>query len=271
MTLVTLDDVYYRGMATSPAPTSTAPPAAGGCAGPRGDERERAILETAERLLEERPLHEISVDDLARGAGISRPTFYFYFPSKEAVLLTLLDRMVEEARGRIGEALERFAEDPPRWLRPGITAIYETFRSHRAVTLAGADALATSAEVRELWARVMEGFVQETTAAIEAERARGAAPDGCPRPRPRDRAQPDERARAARDLRRTRARGRRGARPRRARRRVARRDLRRRSAVRLIRRRHRGPAGSARTARWAASVGHPAAGGGGGPPIFVAA
>src|SRR5262245_28855733 len=114
-----------------------------------GDEREQAILATAERLLDERSLHEISVDDLARGAGISRPTFYFYFPSKEAVLLTLLDRMVDEARTRMAPALEHFAEDPARWLREGITAIYETFRSHRAVTVAGADALATSSAVRE--------------------------------------------------------------------------------------------------------------------------
>jgi AcrR family transcriptional regulator len=146
----------------------------------RGDQRERAILETAEQLLQERALHEVSVDDLARGAGISRPTFYFYFPSKEAVLLTLLDRMVDEARGRMGEALERFPEDPPHWLRAGITAIYETFSSHRAVTVAGADALATSVEARELWAEVMEGFVQVTAAVIEAERARGAAPAGVP-------------------------------------------------------------------------------------------
>ena len=145
-----------------------------------GDERERAILATAEQLLEQRPLHEISVDDLARGAGISRPTFYFYFPSKEAVLLTLLDRMVAEARERLGEALERFTEDPSRWLRHGITAIYETFRSHPAVTVAGADALAASPEVRELWSRVMEEYVQQTTALIETERARGAAPAGVP-------------------------------------------------------------------------------------------
>jgi AcrR family transcriptional regulator len=163
------------------APSTSARPARGRRA-PRvsGDDRERAILATAERLLGERPLHEISIDDLARGAGISRPTFYFYFPSKEAVLLTLLDRMVEEARSRQGEALERFAEDPARWLRQGITAIYETFRSRRAVALAAADASATSAEVRALWARVMEQFVEETSAAIEAERARGAAPDGVP-------------------------------------------------------------------------------------------
>src|SRR5919198_3763716 len=91
-----------------------------------GDDRERAILETAESLLEERSFHEISIDDLARGAGISRPTFYFYFPSKEAVLLTLIDRMVEEARSGQGDALERFSEDPAHWLRLGITAIYET-------------------------------------------------------------------------------------------------------------------------------------------------
>ena len=166
---------------TGPAQTTEAPPARGRrTRRTRGDDRERAILETAEQLLEEHAFHEISVDDLARGAGISRPTFYFYFPSKDAVLLTLLDRMVDEARGRMGEALERFPEDPPRWLRAGITAIYETFSSHRAVTVAGADALATSAEARELWARVMEDFVQVTAAVIDAERARGAAPEGVP-------------------------------------------------------------------------------------------
>jgi TetR/AcrR family transcriptional regulator, ethionamide resistance regulator len=167
-------------MAMAPASSETRPARGRRVRRSSGDDRERAILETAERLLEERPLHEISVDDLARGAGISRPTFYFYFASKEAVLLTLLDRMVEEARASRGDALERFAEDPPHWLRQGITAIYETFRAHRAVALAAADARVTSAEVRELWSGVMEGFVHETVAAIEAERARGAAPQGLP-------------------------------------------------------------------------------------------
>lgn len=143
-----------------------------------GEDRERAILQTAERLLEQRPLHEISVDDLARGAGISRPTFYFYFASKEAVLLTLMDRLVEQARS--GVELELLPGDPAAVVRRGLRAIHETFREHRAVTLAAADARASSAEVRELWARVMERFVQETTAAIEAERARGAAPSGVP-------------------------------------------------------------------------------------------
>lgn len=148
---------------------------------PSGDDRERAILETAERLLGERALPEISVDALARGAGISRPTFYFYFPSKEAVVLSLLDRVVAQARQRRTEALERAAGADPRerW-RHALRAVHDTFRAHPALSGAAAQLLAGSAEVRELWSRVMAGFVEETAAAIEAERARGAAPDGPP-------------------------------------------------------------------------------------------
>src|SRR6516165_6636836 len=74
---------------------------------PSGEDRERAILATADALLAERPLKDISVDDLARGAGISRPTFYFYFPSKESVALSLLDRVAEEARSRRAAAVEQ--------------------------------------------------------------------------------------------------------------------------------------------------------------------
>jgi AcrR family transcriptional regulator len=143
-----------------------------------GDERESAILATAERLLADRRLHEISVDDLARGAGISRPTFYFYFASKDAVMLALIDRMVTESHERRGNAMERFAHDPHGVLREVIQAVYDTFSTHRAAILAAADAQPTSAEIREVWARVMEEFVVETTLVIETERARGNAPPG---------------------------------------------------------------------------------------------
>lgn len=145
-----------------------------------GDDREAAILATFERLLEQRPLHEISIDDIARGAGISRPTFYFYFPSKDAVLLSLLDRMVQEARAGRDEALQRITADPVSGWRAPIAAFYATFRAHRAVTVAGADERATNPDVREVWSRIMTVVVEETAAAITAERDRGVAPPGLP-------------------------------------------------------------------------------------------
>ena len=60
---------------------------------------------------------EAAVITLAAGAGISRPSFYFYFASKEAVLLALLDRVAQEARQGSAEVLQRFTEDPALWLR----------------------------------------------------------------------------------------------------------------------------------------------------------
>jgi TetR/AcrR family transcriptional regulator, ethionamide resistance regulator len=147
---------------------------------PSGDDRELAILATAERLLAEKPLSAISVDDLARGAGISRPTFYFYFASKDAVLLTLLDRVVAEADAVTQEAFDHPAGGPREGWRRVITAYYETFRAHRPLTLAWAEARSSSAEIRDLWAAVVEAWVQRCAAAIDAERARGSAPDGPP-------------------------------------------------------------------------------------------
>jgi TetR/AcrR family transcriptional regulator, ethionamide resistance regulator len=145
-----------------------------------GDDRERAILEAFERLLEQRSLHAISIDDIARGAGISRPTFYFYFPSKDAVLLSLLDRILDEARGDRDDVQQRIASDPASGWRAEIQAYFDSFRAHRAVTIAGADARVQSPEIREVWSRVMATLVDETAAVITAERARGGAPEGVP-------------------------------------------------------------------------------------------
>ena len=71
-----------------------------------------------ENLFEERPFPEISVDDLAKGAGLSRPTFYFYFPSKDAVLEKLLDRVIREVDRQADAALG--AKDSGRSIRAGV-------------------------------------------------------------------------------------------------------------------------------------------------------
>lgn len=145
-----------------------------------GDERERAILDSAAGLLRGRPLHRVSIDDIARGAGISRPTFYFYFASKDDVLLALLDQMVADARRRRDAAVAAAGDDPVRAWRAGIEAFFRTWRANRDLLQSADGARASSAGVRELWQRVIGELVDETAEAIEAERARGAAPPGPP-------------------------------------------------------------------------------------------
>jgi AcrR family transcriptional regulator len=145
-----------------------------------GDDREQAILETAERLLEERALSEISVDDLAKGAGISRPTFYFYFPSKDAVVITIIERVVPAAAASREETLKMVAEDPRAAIRKAIGDIYSAFRERPGVAMAGAELRRTNEAAREIWSQIIEGWVADTTAIIELERARGAVPPGLP-------------------------------------------------------------------------------------------
>jgi TetR/AcrR family transcriptional regulator, ethionamide resistance regulator len=145
-----------------------------------GDDRERAILATAERLLAERPLADFSVDDLAKGAGISRPTFYFYFPSKNAVLLSLLDQVNTRAHAALTALSGKVPGDPATVWRARIEAFFEVSGSHRAVAVAGAAAKATNPEVRQVWSALMHRWISSTTAAITAERQRGAAPEIVP-------------------------------------------------------------------------------------------
>ena len=148
---------------------------------PSGDERESAILTTLERMLEERPFAEISVDDLAKGAGLSRPTFYFYFASKEAVLVRLFARMIADIDpARHEGAGTTLAEDPEAVWREGIFAFFDALRPHRAVALAGLAAMANNEELRHLWSAFMTAWVDYTAELITAERARGAAPDTIP-------------------------------------------------------------------------------------------
>jgi TetR/AcrR family transcriptional regulator, ethionamide resistance regulator len=168
-------------MTTSPAASRARPSRSRRGSRPSGDDRELAILATAERLLDERPLNEISIDDLARGAGISRPTFYFYFPSKDAVLLSLLERVAAEASSSAEVTTpEQLAENPPQHWRAAIDSFFRTFSSHRSVAIACAQTRGTNPEVRDLWATIMTGSIRLTAQAIQAERDRGAAPAGIP-------------------------------------------------------------------------------------------
>jgi AcrR family transcriptional regulator len=147
---------------------------------PSGDDREQAILATAARLLQAKSYAEISVDDLAKGAGLSRPTFYFYFSSKEAVLLTLLDPVIQRADSGFDGVMDNLPSDPRRSIRAGINTFFDAFASEPVLGKAAAEAVASNPEVRTLWSRFMDKWIGQTAALIEAERARGAAPETIP-------------------------------------------------------------------------------------------
>ena len=61
----------------------------------RQDKYEK-ILDALQTLLEDRNLQTISVSEIAQTAGIGKGSIYYYFPSKEAILETLIERNYEK-------------------------------------------------------------------------------------------------------------------------------------------------------------------------------
>ena len=66
------------------------------------------IIAAADRLLARYGYRRMTVDDLAREADIGKGTIYLHFPSKEAVILSVINRHIESTL----EALRSIAAGP---------------------------------------------------------------------------------------------------------------------------------------------------------------
>jgi AcrR family transcriptional regulator len=144
----------------------------------KGDLKERAILATCERLLGERALREIAVDELAAGAGISRPSFYFYFESKDAVLRALVERLADEMYAEAESWLERKDDSPEVTVSRSIGAAAQQWREHGPVLRAAVQTWGSVPELQAFWEDVVRRFVEQSAARIADEREDGAAPPG---------------------------------------------------------------------------------------------
>lgn len=71
------------------------------------DTRE-AILDATDSLLARYGYRKMTIDDLAKEAGIGKGTVYLHFPSKEEIALSHIDRIVE----RLIEKLQEIAQGP---------------------------------------------------------------------------------------------------------------------------------------------------------------
>jgi AcrR family transcriptional regulator len=149
----------------------------------RGDLKEEAILRTAERLLSEKPFREIGVAELARGAGISRPTFYFYFDSKNAVLSALVARITDKMYRASYAWAENEGEDSVESTRRSIAAAASLWREHGPFLRAAVQTWGSVPEMRRFWEDAVSRFVEASAEQIERARTEAGATDGGPSPR----------------------------------------------------------------------------------------
>ena len=60
------------------------------------DARREQLLAAGARLLATRPYDEVSIEEIARGAGVSKGLLYHYFPTKKDFVIAALERGQEE-------------------------------------------------------------------------------------------------------------------------------------------------------------------------------
>lgn len=145
----------------------------------KGDRKQEALLDTAERLLATKSLAEIGIEELAAGAGISRSSFYFYFESKQAMLLALLAKVSDGLMAEVGSWLTPGNTDTREEVRRSIGLAVQMYADHGAVLLA-AQSSDAPAQARRFMAELNGRLVEASADAIERKRAEGYAPPGPP-------------------------------------------------------------------------------------------
>jgi AcrR family transcriptional regulator len=127
------------------------------------DQRRRLLLERGAELFARHSFSELSMAQIAREAGISKPLLYHYFPSKRAFFLATLEAAAEEVRRRTepdpalppAEALAGSLDAFLAWIEENELAYRKLMESAASVPEVGA----LIAEVRDRTsARILEGL-----------------------------------------------------------------------------------------------------------------
>src|SRR4051794_28562375 len=133
---------------------------------------QREIIEAAEGLLHERPFRELTVDEVMRRTGLSRPSFYVYFRDRHELIL----RLVEHLRDELLDVAERWygsAGGGAPVLREALEGTVGVYGRHGPVMRALADAAVEDPDVEVAYGRLVQQFVDATSDHIEHEVRQG--------------------------------------------------------------------------------------------------
>ncbi|MEU4563197.1 helix-turn-helix domain-containing protein [Actinoplanes sp. NPDC023936] len=139
----------------------------------KGDLREAAILHVAKRMFAERSYEAVTIDDLACGAGISRTSFYFYFPTKPAVLTALMAQVSDDFAA--SHVWFDSAGPSPELLREQLLTSATLWRENAGLLSCSATAAASSEPLRALLWQTKARYDQRAATKIRRDQADGTA------------------------------------------------------------------------------------------------
>lgn len=135
----------------------------------RGPERRAQLLSVARKVFGRSGFHGVSMDAVAREAGVTKPILYDHFPSKKDLYLALLDSDLAEFHDRVREALDRSRGNRER-IRASFQAYFDFVDEHaEGFRLLMQEAIGADREFVDRIRRVQDDIRGEVTELIERE------------------------------------------------------------------------------------------------------
>ena len=97
----------------------------------RTEEKRRQILRTGQELFWRHGIRRITVEEIARTAGVSKATFYKHFANKRELVKAILDGLVEEGFARYDEIMAMEAPFAAKVKRIVLTKLEQTEDLHQ--------------------------------------------------------------------------------------------------------------------------------------------
>ncbi len=119
-------------------------------------ERRLNLLKAAFREVAEKGFSEVTLDDIARRAGVSKGVTLYYFDSKEDLFRQLFAWLIDSIHGRMREAVAK-EQDPVAKVRALVALIFPSASKNRAFFRAFVDFCGLAAR-REAFREVNERF-----------------------------------------------------------------------------------------------------------------
>lgn len=141
----------------------------------RRREAEQEILDAAEQLLRERPVRELTVDDVMARTTQSRTAFYRYFADRQELLVRLLQGAGEELYAMAELWLAGAGSDPWASGRAALERLVSAYEAHGPLLRALAEAAPYEEELERAYRALAERFIAATAARIERDLATGLA------------------------------------------------------------------------------------------------
>ncbi len=135
-------------------------------------------MNAAERMLLDRPLRDLAVDELMASTTLRRPSFYVYFKDRGELMLALLDRLQDKIIGAGRPWFELPAgstrEDAVAALSASLHEVTEVFAEHGALILAVSEAAVMDEKVEAMYRGVtIQALMDAVERRLAAERRAG--------------------------------------------------------------------------------------------------